>query len=143
MNHQHNFCITFHTYIFITSYICLKSGGHSSNNLFSIKDINILANVGLRGNPIPSHSIIYIIEWLWMAIYPNLITDAFNNLDGKHCEIIYFFVFAIFFWWTIQFLSFFSCIHGGLKACEIFWCPKFFWMLFLVPMMARHDFIKK
>ena len=46
--------------------------------------------------------------------------NAFNNLEGKNCEIIHFFAFAIFFKVNNSIFVFFSCIHGGSKACEIF-----------------------
>ena len=33
--------------------------------------------------------------------------------------------------------------HGRLKACEIFRCLNIYLMIFLVPITARHVFIKK
>ena len=66
---------------------------------------------------------------MYMPLIP--IMEAFNNLcEEKEMLNIFPGKLYVFF-------------HGSLKACEIFLCVKIYWISFLVPIAARHFFIKK
>ena len=67
-----------------------------------------------------------------------------KQLGGKKLWIdLFFFRLRYFSGEQFHICKLFHAFMVDSKTCEIFWCVKIFCMPFLVPIMTRHDFLKK